>query len=80
MALLCGNVDRDVIRLVGRWKSDAMFRYLHSQALPLISGLAKTILHHGNFALLPGNDMPPQAQLHLNAAATAAAATAAAAL
>ena len=37
MALLCGRVDRDVIKLVGRWRSDAMFRYLHAQAVPLVS-------------------------------------------
>ena len=58
MALLCGRVDRDVIRLVGRWKSDAMFRYLHAQALPLIAPLARTMLHHGCFTLLPGTDTP----------------------
>lgn len=44
MALLCGNVDNDVIRLVGRWKSDAMFGCLHAQALPLVRGLARTML------------------------------------
>jgi hypothetical protein len=58
MALLCGRIDRDVIRLVGRWKSDAMFRYLHAQALPLVSSLARTILLHGSFTLLPGADHP----------------------
>ena len=26
MALLCGRIDRDTIQLVGRWKSNAMFR------------------------------------------------------
>ena len=59
MALLCGKVDADTIRLVGRWKSDAMFRYLHAQALPLIRDLASTMLTHGNFTLLPGTDVPP---------------------
>ena len=58
MALLCGKVDADTIRLVGRWKSDAMFRYLHAQALPLIRDLAATMLTHGNFTLLPGTDVP----------------------
>ena len=28
MALLCARVDPDLIQLVGRWRSDAMFRYL----------------------------------------------------
>jgi len=36
MALLLGGMDPDKIRIVGRWKSDAMFRYLHAHALPLI--------------------------------------------
>ena len=59
MALLCGKVDADTIRLDGRWKSDAMFRYLHAQALPLIRDLATTMLTHGNFTLIPGSDVPP---------------------
>jgi hypothetical protein len=32
MALLCADVDSDRIRLLGRWKSDEMLRYLHVQA------------------------------------------------
>ena len=31
-ALLCANVDSDAIQLLGRWKSDAMLRYLRIQA------------------------------------------------
>ena len=31
-ALLCAGVDADVIRLLGRWKSDAMLRYLRVAA------------------------------------------------
>jgi hypothetical protein len=66
MALLCGKVDQQVIRLVGRWQSDSMFRYLHAQALPLVAGLAQTMLHHGNFTLLPGTDTPAVAQALLH--------------
>jgi hypothetical protein len=29
MALLCGNIDQNTIRMLGRWHSDAMMRYLH---------------------------------------------------
>ena len=29
MALICTNVDHDRIKLVDRWRSDAMLRYLH---------------------------------------------------
>jgi len=59
MAMLCGSVDSDVIRLIGRWRSDAMFRYLHAQALPLISPLAPTMLQHGAFTLMPNAGLPP---------------------
>jgi hypothetical protein len=54
MALLCGRVDTDVIKLVGRWRSDAMFRYLHAQAIPLIQNLASLMLRHGAYTLAPG--------------------------
>ena len=36
MALLCGHVDTDVIKLVGRWRSDEMLKYLHLQAYPVM--------------------------------------------
>ena len=61
MALLCGNIDTDVIKLIGRWKSDAIFRYLHAQALPVITNLSRTMLQHGAFRLLPGSNVPPTA-------------------
>jgi hypothetical protein len=32
MALLCADIDTDVILLLGRWKSDQMFRHLFAQA------------------------------------------------
>jgi hypothetical protein len=59
MAMLCGQVDSDVIRLIGRWRSDAMFRYLHAHVLPLISHLAPTMLQHGTFSIMPNADLPP---------------------
>jgi len=52
MALLCARVDSDVIRLLGRWRSDEMLRYLHVQALPILAPLASQMLHHGAFPLL----------------------------
>ncbi|KAL7572412.1 hypothetical protein ACA910_006592 [Epithemia clementina (nom. ined.)] len=58
MALLCGRVDTDVIRLVGRWRLDAMFRYLHAQAIPDVAGLASTMLQHGQFTLAPSTLEP----------------------
>lgn len=53
MALLCAKVDTDIIKLVGRWRSDEMLRYLHLQAYPLMRNLAPAMAAHGSFTLLP---------------------------
>jgi hypothetical protein len=66
MALLCGNIDTDVIKLVGRWKSDAIFRYLHAQALPIVTNLSRVMVQHGAYTLLPGSNLPPAAHHVLN--------------
>ena len=58
MALLAAKVDTDLIRLVGRWRSDAMFRYLHARSIPVVCGLAETMLDHGSFTLAPGATTP----------------------
>jgi integrase len=67
MALLLGGTDKDTIKLVGRWRSDAIFRYLHAQALPLVAPLANTMLRHGNFQLMPGGLTPAEAERLLQA-------------
>jgi hypothetical protein len=55
MALLCAGVDSDRIRLVGRWRSDEMYRYLHVQAQPAVmTGLSAAMLRGGSFRLTPG--------------------------
>ena len=61
MALLCGKIDTDLIKLVGRWRSDAMFRYLHAQTLPIVSNLANTMVAHGAFTLAPNATTPANA-------------------
>ena len=61
MALLCAQVDVDIIKLVGRWKSDAIFRYLHAQALPLVANLAPQMVKYGAYSLLPNSHLPPAA-------------------
>jgi hypothetical protein len=53
MALLCAGVDSDILRLIGRWRSDEMFRYLHVQAHPIMNGLAAAMLRGGDFRLTP---------------------------
>jgi hypothetical protein len=57
MALLCADVDPDKIRLLGRWKSDEMLRYLHVQALPIVAPLASLMVQHGYFSFIPNNRM-----------------------
>jgi hypothetical protein len=61
MALLCARVDTDIIRLVGRWRSDEMLRYLHLQAYPLMRTFARRMLAAGHFSLLPDQDVAPEA-------------------
>jgi hypothetical protein len=58
MALLCAQVDTDVIRLLGRWRSDEMLRYLHLQAEPVMRNFASLMLSGGSFTLLPNADVP----------------------
>jgi hypothetical protein len=63
MALLCAKVDPDRIRLLGRWRSDEMLRYLHVQAYPVVADLAPAMLQQGAFTLLP--NQPPQPRILL---------------
>jgi hypothetical protein len=53
MALLCAGVDSDRIRLLGRWRSDEMYRYLFVQAQPVMTGLAAAMFRGGSFRLTP---------------------------
>jgi hypothetical protein len=50
MALLCANVTSDVIKLVGRWRSDEMLRYLHLQAYPQMHMIAPLMAQGGSFS------------------------------
>ena len=51
MAMLCGGIDSDRIRLIGRWRSDEMYRYLHVQAQPIMAGVAAIMLRGGDYRL-----------------------------
>ena len=57
MALLCASVDTDIIRLIGRWRSDEMFRYLHTQAAPLTQHLSRRMVDAGSYVLVPNTPM-----------------------
>ena len=52
MALFSRGVDALLIKLVGRWRSDTMLRYMHVQSRPIMSGLSKLMLAGGNPQLL----------------------------
>ena len=58
MALLCSGIDTDIIRLIGRWRSEEMLRYLQLQAEPLMRGFSKRMVIHGNYSMLPVQRVP----------------------
>jgi hypothetical protein len=58
MALICGRIDHNTIRMLGRWNSDAMLRYLHLQAKPLMRQFAVTMFNHGTYYFLPTDTDP----------------------
>jgi hypothetical protein len=58
MALITARIDSDLIRLLGRWQSDAMLRYLHVQAIPVLQNFARSMNLHGQLQALPGANFP----------------------
>jgi hypothetical protein len=58
MALLCAQVDSDTIRLIGRWRSDEMLRYLHVQAEPVMRNFSSRMIAGGSFTLHPNHEVP----------------------
>ena len=56
-ALLVANVDPDVIRLLGRWRSDEMLRYLHVSAEPVMRHFARQMLR-AEYTLAPHQFVP----------------------
>ena len=61
-ALLLAKVDPDVIRLIGRWHSDEMLRYLHVQAYPLMKDYARQMLSARTYTLIPNHLVPQRSQ------------------
>lgn len=45
-ALLNSQQPPELIKLLGRWRSDEVFRYLHLQSSPLTAAVAETMLQH----------------------------------
>jgi hypothetical protein len=47
MAMICGRIDLDSIRMMGRWHNDVMMRYLQAQAQPIINKYASKMYNNG---------------------------------
>jgi hypothetical protein len=60
MVLLHGRVDLSNIRMMGRWHSDAMLRYFHVQAQPILGNYAARMFNEGNNSFLPDETRPSQ--------------------
>jgi hypothetical protein len=58
MAMFAGDMDMNNIRLMGRWNSDAMMRYLHGQAQPIVGKFAARMFNDGAFAFQPDETVP----------------------
>ena len=52
MALLMARVDPYTIRLVGRWRSDTILRYLDTTAMSFTEGLSAKMFEHGAYTLI----------------------------
>ena len=53
MYLLMARVEPDTIRVVGRWRSDMILRYLHTTENSVTEGLLANMFKHGAYALIP---------------------------
>ena len=58
-ALLCAGVDPNHIQLLGRWKSDAMLRYLRVAAASRHTNYAGLMLRHGTYTFTPARPVAP---------------------
>lgn len=58
VALLCGNVDFNIVKMLGRWHSDAMSRCLGVQAQPIVQQLAVKMFNRGQRSFLPTDTVP----------------------
>ena len=56
--LLNAKVEEDVIKLLGRWHSNAMLRYLHLQTTPIMKNYSRLMLTGGSFTLIPNQLVP----------------------
>ena len=57
MALLLAKVNSDILQILGRWRSDNMFRCLHLMAEHIMRHFAANMLN-ADFMLAPSQLMP----------------------
>jgi hypothetical protein len=53
MVLLYCGIDMNNIRMIGRWNSDAMKRYLHVQVQPVMGDYVTHMYNQGTYSFLP---------------------------
>ena len=65
-ALLCAGIDSDAIQLLGRWRSDAMLRYLRVQAHTFSAQYSHRMWAAGSFTFAPSasHDAPDTNEGH----------------
>jgi hypothetical protein len=58
MAMMCSKIYMNNIRMMGRWHSDAMMRYLHVQFQPIIERYAAKMFNNGSYTFKPNKTVP----------------------
>ena len=58
MALLCSSVETNIIKLVGRWRSYGMLRYLHMQVETLMRNVPKLMVQSGSYYIHTNHEVP----------------------
>jgi hypothetical protein len=58
MALIHGRVYLSNIQMMGRWNSNAMMRYLHVQAQPILGNYTVHMFNEGNYSFLQDETVP----------------------
>jgi hypothetical protein len=58
MAMFFGKIDINNIRFMGRWHSDAVMRYLHVQAQPIVGRFAEVMYNNGAYTFQTDETVP----------------------
>ena len=58
IVLLFAGADRNIIKLINRWRSDYILCYLHIQEETIMRNLSQLILTNGNYSFLTQKEAP----------------------